>query len=299
MTAAFLHAIPAAIQKHFTDWAQQKSVDLAGFLPTIVSPENAKTILSLVDRIRDTETDLKNSGLPPRVWAGERLINVAPEILEDGPLGDLRNYEPTELGSHIIDLGLAGLSDFNAPVVEQAIAAVTDAGGEHGLGFVTDFFQSALGASQERNVVAIAAASALSAAHAHNVKADPIPLTGAVFLGLRAAKISYQLAAGLLDNDAVFQALEETVAIAAVAVADHIADQLPNAGQAIGIAIAPLLGPFASVAPIAGRTVGEFAKPIVRTVARAAARPLAKIIVQKTRKTAVAAFKTLKSALAL
>lgn len=298
MTAELLHAIPSAIQKHLTLWTQQKTADLTEFLQTIVSPQDAQTILSMVDHIRQTETDLKDSGLPPRVWAGEQLTRIAPEILEDGPLGNLRNYEPTELGSHIIDLGLVGLSEFAASAVEQAVAAITDAGGKQGLGVVTEFFRSAIGAPQERNVVAIAAASTLNAANTLNIKSAPIPLTGAIFLGLRAAKIAYQQANGILDNDAVFQALEETAAVAAVAVADRAVNQLPNAGALVGAAIGSLVH-NAPLGAIAGRAIGELAEPYVRPIVRTAASQLARTVVQNTRKSAVAAFRTLKTALAL
>lgn len=298
MTVEFLQALPAAIQKHLTAWAQQESSDLSAFLQTVVSPEDAALILSTVDYIRETEAALKNSGLPPRVWAGERLLETAPEILEDGPLGDLRNYEPTELGSHIIDLGLAGFSEFASPTVSQIIETVTDAGGENGLDLVTEFFQSTLGDDQERSIFAIIAAIVLKVARAFDIKINSIPLTGAIFIGLRAAKIAYQQAAGILDNDAVFQALEETVAVAAVAVADQIVNHLPNAGAVVGAAIGTLLkNPH--IGATAGRTLGEFLQPHIRPIARAGADKIARIAIQKTRAAVGAALKTKKSVFTL
>lgn len=268
-TTDFLEAIPAALAAAFEGWQPHSSSELRDFLLDLVPAVDADTILEMVKSVGEAEATLLQSALPARVWLGESLKSIVPEILADGPLGDLRGMEPVELGSRIIDLGLVGITGFGGAAVEAIAKDIAYIAENEGLASATRYFQSPLGDPIEREVVAVASATILMLGDSLKMErpGDVATLTGVVNIGLRIAKIAYKQAAGELDSDARFHALENTIAAVAVGLADQLVNRFPEIGAGLGVAIGALLQNPA-LGEVVGRSVGALAAPLVRPLVR-------------------------------
>ena len=292
MSSTFINTIPGTIREVFEAYATSDAPDLFSFLEQTVSTDDARTILDMVDGIRRADQALRESGLPARTWLGEELDTLVPTLSDVALGGDLRGFEPHEIGSRIVELGLTGVGE--ASGVGDAVAAGVGVVAEAGIPLVTEFFNGELGGAVEREVVAVASAGVVKVARAVGVDARVEAITGAVDLGLRVAKVAFLGEQGLLDEDAVFREVENRVASVARAGADYLVDRMPDATAAVGAFIGGVLGnPI--LGQTVGRTIGELAAPVIRPIARQGADRVARSAVQWGRKAVKTAATKLKS----
>ena len=298
-TSQILHDISARMKEALQGWQEFGGTDLREFLLSLVSMSDAEIILDVIDRISDADRMLRQSGLPPRVWAGERLQSIVPELVDEVLLGDLRGMDAVELGSRIIDLGLAGVSAFEDGDVKAVLSAGLQVAAD-GLPVATRFFLSPLGDTIERELVAIASAVVVGLSDPDSGEQifDAATITGVVHLGLRVAKVGYKHQAGELDSDEALLELERAVATVAVGLAEHLVVQnLPEIGETVGIAIGTLVN-NPVLGAVVGRTVGEFAAPVVRPLVQKGITALTRMAVRGVKPAVQGVIKRIKSALA-
>ena len=273
-------ALPALLLEALSAW-QDTDQSLDDFLAGQLSPDDAAEILGMVDAIHAAHAALKQSDGSTRRWLGQLLAAANPELSS-------AELEPVELGSLIIDHGLAGLGPLAQILAEGAEAPIID--GE--LSIISRFFQSALGDPVEREVVAVASSAALKLTRQLGLTTTTAPLVAATDLGLRLTKIGLHLSHGMLDDDEAFAEVEDRIAAVVAAGAEHlVAEGAPLLGEVVGTYIGTALGN-----PVLGGTIGRtlmtHAAESMRPAVRSGTEALTRQLLRAARRTVSTALET-------